>query len=268
MSAHARRSGLPVLIPHLRGYGTTRFLLSAACATVSHRRWPSISRIFWTLSRSRGNPVRLRLGGGDANIFGRLAERSKEWSREGYLIGNQEAGRQPLPRGPVRMVVPILILPVTVAVSATKIPARIFEADLEARFPKWQFDDATFNRSAAAFDTPDHVDIVIHNYAGSWAWLRATEYDDLENRLAQSPVIASDITMEGDANGAPHRIPAAYAKNSLGNTSTGKSREARAHLPQEAPQALPRLSWTLHKLIVASEPFANTPQHRRCRNLV
>ena len=88
--------------------------------------------------------------------------------------------------------------------------------------PKWAFDDATFARSAAAFDNPDHVAIVIHNYR--WRLGVAAgepQYEDLEQRLAAAPAITVPaITMEGDANDAPHPEASAYAANSPGNTST------------------------------------------------
>ena len=84
--------------------------------------------------------------------------------------------------------------------------------------PKWKFDSATFDRSAAAFDNPDHVAIVIHNYRWRLGLAEGeSKYDDLENRLAQAPVIAvPTITLEGDANGAPHPDPSSYAKKFVG----------------------------------------------------
>src|SRR5215469_2427787 len=106
--------------------------------------------------------------------------------------------------------------------------------------PKWVFDDATFDRSASAFDNPDHVGIVIHNYR--WR-LGAAEgeakYDVLENRLAESPVITiPTITLEGDANGAPHPDPSSYARKFVGNYEHRTITGGIGHnLPQEAPQA-------------------------------
>src|SRR6201999_2005952 len=106
--------------------------------------------------------------------------------------------------------------------------------------PKWQFDDATFERSAASFDNPDHVAIVIHNYR----WRQALadgerKYDDLEKRLAERPVVSGPtITMEGDANGAPHPEPSAYAKKFSGRYAHRTIKGGIGHnLPQEAPQA-------------------------------
>jgi pimeloyl-ACP methyl ester carboxylesterase len=106
--------------------------------------------------------------------------------------------------------------------------------------PKWTFDDATFDRSAAAFDNPDHVEIVIHNYR--WRLGLAdgeSEYAELEGRLAQRPVIGvPTITLEGDANGAPHPDPNSYAEKFSGTYSHRTIEGGIGHnLPQEAPEA-------------------------------
>jgi pimeloyl-ACP methyl ester carboxylesterase len=106
--------------------------------------------------------------------------------------------------------------------------------------PKWNFDDATFDRTAASFDNPDHVAIVIHNYRWRLGVAEGEpKYDDLEKRLTASPVITvPTITLEGDANGAPHAEPSAYANKFSGKyvhrTITGG---VGHNLPQEAPQA-------------------------------
>ena len=106
--------------------------------------------------------------------------------------------------------------------------------------PKWQFDDATFERSAASFDNPDHVSIVIHNYRWRQALAEGeARYDDLEKQLAEAPSIAvPTITLEGDANGAPHLDPALYANKFLGKYEHRTIGGGVGHnLPQEAPQA-------------------------------
>ena len=106
--------------------------------------------------------------------------------------------------------------------------------------PKWNFDDATFDRSAAAFDNPDHVAVVIHNYRWRLGLANGEpKYDDLEKRLAEFPAITvPTITLEGDANGAPHPEPAAYAKMFTGNYEHRTITGGVGHnLPQEAPQA-------------------------------
>jgi pimeloyl-ACP methyl ester carboxylesterase len=106
--------------------------------------------------------------------------------------------------------------------------------------PKWNFDDATFDRTAASFDNPDHVAIVIHNYRWRLGLAEGEpKYDDLEKRLAEGPVITvPTITLEGDANGAPHPDPSAYAKKFSGKYAHRTITGGVGHnLPQEAPQA-------------------------------
>jgi pimeloyl-ACP methyl ester carboxylesterase len=106
--------------------------------------------------------------------------------------------------------------------------------------PKWKFDDATFDRSAASFENPDHVAVVIHNYRWRLALAEGEpKFDDLEKRLAEAPVITvPTITLEGDANGAPHQDPAAYAKKFSGKYAHRTIKGGIGHnLPQEAPQA-------------------------------
>jgi pimeloyl-ACP methyl ester carboxylesterase len=105
--------------------------------------------------------------------------------------------------------------------------------------PKWKFDDATFDRSAASFDNPDHVSIVIHNYRWRQGLAEGeTKYDALERRLAEAPVITvPTITLEGDANGAPHPDPSAYAKKFTGKYAHRVIKGGVGHnLPQEAPE--------------------------------
>ncbi|HEY7216921.1 MAG TPA: alpha/beta hydrolase, partial [Candidatus Binatia bacterium] len=106
--------------------------------------------------------------------------------------------------------------------------------------PKWKFDNATFERSAASFDNPDHVSIVIHNYRWRLSLAEGEpKYDDLEKRLAAFPVInVPTITLEGDANGAPHAEPSAYAKKFSGKYQHRLIKPGIGHnLPQEAPRA-------------------------------
>ena len=105
--------------------------------------------------------------------------------------------------------------------------------------PKWDFDDATFDRSAASFENPDHVAVVLHNYRWRLALAEGEpKFDDLEKRLAEAPVITvPTITLEGDANGAPHPDPAAYAKKFSSKYSHRLITGVGHNLPQEAPQA-------------------------------
>ena len=109
--------------------------------------------------------------------------------------------------------------------------------------PKWNFDDATFDRSAAAFDNPDHVDIVIHNYRWRLGWPRANRsIDDLEQRLAAAPgITVPTITLEGDANGAPHPDASAYAQEVLGQVrAPDRSPAASATTCRRKPRGVRR----------------------------
>jgi pimeloyl-ACP methyl ester carboxylesterase len=134
------------------------------------------------------------------------------------------------------MVVPILFCHGTRAVGLRQIPARFWQI----ASPKWECDDATFDRSAASLDNPDQVSIVIHNYRWRLGLAEGEpEYDDLEKRLAQGPVITvPTITLEGDANGAPHPDARSYAKKFSGKYSHRVIDGGIGHkLPQEAPRA-------------------------------
>jgi pimeloyl-ACP methyl ester carboxylesterase len=159
----------------------------------------------------------------------------------GYLIGSQEAGKRPLP--------PAAELQwwyqYYFATERGRIGYDTYRRDFakliwRTASPKWAFDDATFDRSAAAFDNPDHVQIVIHNYR--WRLGLAdgeADHAELEERLAQGPVIGvPTITLEGDANGAPHPDPSSYAGKFTGAYSHRTIQGGIGHnLPQEAPEA-------------------------------
>ena len=162
-------------------------------------------------------------------------------SVSGYLIGSQAANRNPLP-------------PATELqwwyqyYFATERGRQGYAANRNefakliwrTASPEWAFDDATFERSARAFANPDHVDIVIHNYRWRLG-LAAGEsvYDALESRLAAAPAISvPTITLEGDANGAPHPQPSAYAGKFTGKYAHRAVEGGIGHnLPQEAPRA-------------------------------
>ncbi len=237
-------AGYRVLIPHLRGYGTTRFLLSAAVRNGQPSALAVDLKDFLdVLKIERPILAGFDWGARTANIFAALwPERSKAMvSVSGYLIGNQEAGRQPLPpRAEFEWWYQFYLASDRGRAGYEKYRHEFSKLIWKLASPKWQFDDATFNRSAAAFDNPDHVDIVSHNYRWRLGLAQGEpKYDDLEKRLAQSPVITvPTITMEGDANGAPHPDPAAYAKKFSGKYEHRHITGGIGHnLPQEAPQA-------------------------------
>jgi pimeloyl-ACP methyl ester carboxylesterase len=159
----------------------------------------------------------------------------------GYLIGSQKANQLPLPP-PAELQWWYQYYFATERGRAGYDTYRHDFAKLiwQIASPKWAFDDATFERSAVSFDNPDHVEIVIHNYRWRLGLAEGeSTYDALEQRLAQAPVIdVPTITLEGDANGAPHPDATAYAKKFSGKYAHRLISGGIGHnLPQEAPQA-------------------------------
>jgi len=162
-------------------------------------------------------------------------------SVSGYLIGSQAAGKTPLPpRAEFQWWYQFYFATERGEDGYGKYRHDFSKLIWQLASPKWDFDDATFDRSAASLDNPDHVAIVIHNYRWRQNLAKGEpKYDDLENRLAQGPVIAvPTITMEGDANGAPHAEPDAYRSKFSGKYESRVIQGGVGHnLPQEAPQA-------------------------------
>jgi len=162
-------------------------------------------------------------------------------SVSGYLIRNQEAGKMPLPpKAELEWWYQFYFATERGRLGYEKNRHDFNKLIWQLASPKWQFDDATFDRSAAAFDNPDHVAVVIHNYRWRLALADGeAKYADLEKRLAEFPVITvPTITLEGDANGAPHPDPSTYAKKFSGKYEHRTITGGIGHnLPQEAPQA-------------------------------
>ena len=162
-------------------------------------------------------------------------------SVSGYLIGSQEAGKQPLPpKAELQWWYQFYFATERGRAGYARNTHDFARLIWQAASPQWHFDDRTFERSAAALDNPDQVAITVHNYR----WRLGLEqgeakYAQLEARLAQSPAIAvPTITLEGDANGAPHPEPAAYAKRFTGKYRHELVKGGVGHnLPQEAPRA-------------------------------
>jgi pimeloyl-ACP methyl ester carboxylesterase len=237
-------AGYRVIIPYLRGYGTTRFLSSE---TVRNGQ-PSalgadVIALMDALKIEQATLAGFDWGARTANIVAALwPERTKAMvSVSGYLIGSQEAGRMPLPpKAELEWWYQFYFATERGRAGYDKYRREFSKLIWQIASPRWEFDDATFARSAAAFDNPDHVAIVIHNYR--WRLGLADgepKYDELEKRLAEAPAIAvPTITLEGDANGAPHPEPAAYAKKFSGKYEHRLITGGIGHnLPQEAPQA-------------------------------
>jgi pimeloyl-ACP methyl ester carboxylesterase len=238
------QAGYRVIVPYLRGYGTTRFLSSE---TVRNGEPAALAvdaiALMDALKIEKATLAGFDWGARTANIIAALwPERCKAMvSVSGYLIGSQEAGKMPLPpKAELQWWYQYYFATERGRAGYDKYRRDFAKLIWQLASPKWDFDEATFARSAAAFDNPDHVAISIHNYRWRLGLAEGEpKYDDLEKRLAAAPVITvPTITMEGDANGAPHPEPSAYAKMFSGKYSHRTIKGGIGHnLPQEAPQA-------------------------------
>ncbi len=237
-------SGYHVIVPYLRGYGATRFLSSDTFRSGQ----PSVVALDIIALMDALRIEKAILAGFDwgartADIIAALwPERCKALvSVSGYLIGSQASGKVPLPpEAELQWWYQFYFATERGRAGYDKYRHDFAKLIWRLASPKWTFDDATFDRSAAAFDNPDHVAIVIHNYR--WRQGLAdgeAKYDDLEKRLAPGPVITvPTITMEGEANGAPHPPASAYAKKFSGKYEHRLIEGGVGHnLPQEAPAA-------------------------------
>jgi pimeloyl-ACP methyl ester carboxylesterase len=236
--------GYRVIVPYLRGYGTTHFLASG---TPRNGQQAVVAVDIIALMDALKIPKAILAGydwgGRTANVIAALwPERCKAMvSVSGYLIGSPAANEIPLPpKAELAWWYQFYFATERGQAGYDKYRHDFAKLIWQLASPKWHFDDATFDRSAAAFDNPDHVAIVIHNYRWRLGLAAGeSQYDDLEKRLAQAPVITvPTITLEGDANGAPHPEPAAYAKKFSGKYTHHLIKGGIGHnLPQEAPQA-------------------------------
>jgi pimeloyl-ACP methyl ester carboxylesterase len=233
-----------VIVPYLRGYGTTRFLSDATFRNGQPSALAADTiALMDALKIGKATLAGFDWGARTANIVAVLwPERCKAMvSVSGYLIGSPQAGKMPLPpNAELQWWYQFYFATERGRAGYEKYRHDFSKLIWRLASPKWNFDDATYDRTATAFDNPDHVAIVIHNYR--WRLGIAdgeAGYDELEKILAQSPVITvPTITMEGDANGAPHPEPASYAKMFSGKYSHRTIEGGIGHnLPQEAPQA-------------------------------
>lgn len=237
-------AGYRVIVPYLRGYGPTRFLSSK---TLRNGQPAAIAvdivALMDALKIEKATVAGCDWGARTANIIAALwPERCKAMvSVSGYLIGSQEAGKVPLPpKNELQWWYQYYFATERGRAGYEKYRHDFAKLIWQIASPKWRFDDATFDRSAASLDNPDHVSIVIHNYRWRLALAEGEpKYANLEKRLAAGPVInVPTITLEGDANGAPHPEPSVYAKKFLGKYAHRTITGGIGHnLPQEAPQA-------------------------------
>jgi len=237
-------AGYHVIVPYLRGYGTTRFLSSE---TVRNGQPSAVAvdliALMDALKIEKAILAGFDWGGRTADIVAALwPERCQALvSVSGYLIGSQASGKMPLPpEAELQWWYQYYFATERGRAGYDKYRHDFAKLIWRLASPQWHFDDVTFDRSAASFDNADHVSIVIHNYR--WRLGLAdgeAKYDDLEKRLAEAPVITvPTITLEGDANGAPHPEASSYAKKFSGKYSHRLIKGGIGHnLPQEAPQA-------------------------------
>jgi pimeloyl-ACP methyl ester carboxylesterase len=236
--------GYRVIVPYLRGYGTTRFLSSE-----TFRNGQQSAVALDTIALMDALKIRKAIVGGfdwgarTADIVAALwPDRCKGLvSVSGYLIGSPESNKKPLPpKAELAWWYQYYF-----ATERGRLGYEQYRRDFarliwQIASPKWDFNDATFERTAASFDNPDHVSIVIHNYRWRLGLAEGeSKYDALEKRLASGPVITVPaITLEGDANGAPHPDASSYARKFSGKSSHRIISGGIGHnLPQEAPQA-------------------------------
>jgi pimeloyl-ACP methyl ester carboxylesterase len=236
-------AGYRVIVPYLRGYGTTRFLSEA---TFRNGQQAALGVDVIALMDALGIQAAILAGfdwgARSANVVAALwPDRCQALvSVSGYLIGSQAAGAAPLPPEAEHA----WWYQYYFATDRGRVGYGTYRRDFSKLIwrlasPKWAFDEATFARTAAAFDNPDHLAIVIHNHRGRLGAVGEPRCDDLETRLAVAPAIAvPTITLEGDANGAPHPDASAYAGKFTGKYTHRVIEGGVGHnLPQEAPQA-------------------------------
>ena len=237
-------AGYRVIVPYVRGYGSTRFLSAETARNGQPAALASdVIALMDSLGIGRAVLAGCDWGARTADVVAALwPERCRALvAVSGYLIGSQDAGRMPLPpKAELQWWYQYYFATERGRAGYASHTRDFAKLIWQLASPRWSFDQATFERSAVAFDNPDHVAIVIHNYRWRLG-LAAGEprFDELERRLAEAPRIAvPTITLEGDANGAPHPAAESYA---------GKFSGAYAHrvvtggighnLPQEAPSA-------------------------------
>ncbi len=236
--------GYHVIIPYLRGFGTTGFL---SVETLRNGQQSAIARdimdLMDALKIGKAILAGFDWGARTANIIAALwPDRCKALvSVSGYLIGNQELGKIPLlPKAELQWWYQFYFATERGRSGYDKYRHDFAKLIWQLASPKWNFDDATFDRTAASFNNSDHAAIVIHNYRWRLGLAEGeAKYDDLEKRLGAAPLISvPSISLEGDANGAPHAESSAYASKFSGKYAHRVITGGIGHnLPQEDPKA-------------------------------
>ncbi|MDM9624062.1 alpha/beta hydrolase [Rhizobium sp. S96] len=237
-------AGYRVLVPYLRGYGTTRFLSDKTPRNGQQSALAADMIAFLdALGIEQAIVAGYDWGARTAGIMAALwPERCKALvSVSGYLIGSQEINKKPLaPKAELAWWYQFYFATERGRLGYAANTRDFVRLIWQTASPTWKFDDETFNRSAPAFDNPDHVEITIHNYRWRLALAKGeAKYDAYERKLAMGPVITiPTITMEGDANGAPHADPSVYAAKFSAKYEHRNITGGIGHnLPQEAPEA-------------------------------
>ena len=236
--------GFRVIVPHLRGYGSTRFLAPGAMRNGQPAALAQDLIDFMdALQLEQAVVAGFDWGARTADIVAAL------WPNRvralvavsGYLIGSQAAGTQPLaPEVELQWWYQFYFATERGRIGYEKNRKDFARLIWRLASPRWDFDEAVFDRSALSLDNPDHVAIVIHNYRWRLGLAEGeAQYADVEARLAAGPLISvPTITLEGDANGAPHPPPASYAARFTGRYEHRTITGGVGHnLPQEAPIA-------------------------------
>ena len=262
-------AGYRVIVPYLRGYGTTRFL-SNATPRNGQQSVLAVDTIALmdALKIEQAIVAGYDWGARTVNIIAALwPERCKAMvSVSGYLIGSRDINKRPLPpQAELEWWYQFYFATERGQAGYEQYRRDFAKLIWQLASPQWDFDEATFARSAASFDNPDHVRIVMHNYRWRLGLAEGEpQYDALEQRLAQGPVIAvPTLTLEGDANGAPHPDASAYAKKFSGTYAHRVITGGIGHnLPQEAPQAFAEAVLEVDRLLIGVTRDTHAPQCR------
>ena len=235
--------GYRVIVPFVRGYGTTRFRSSGAFRNGEPAAdAQDVIDLMDALRIDNAIIGGFDWGARSGDIVAALwpARCKALVAVSGYLIGDQKAGKVPLPpAAELQWWYQFYFATDRGRAGYDKYRREFAKLIWRQASPQWSFDDATFERSAASFDNPDHVDIVVHNYRWRIGLAEGEpRYEHLERRLAQAPMVGvPTITLEGDANGAPHLEPAAYRDKFTGPYEHRLVGRGVGHnLPQEAPR--------------------------------